>query len=83
VTIHRSHRVDVEALYLRLDRERRTRRIKWRDIANGAGVSPSTLTRIGQGSTPDADALVSLLGWLGETDLAPYITTDAEPTTTP
>lgn len=73
--ITRSRRLNVEALYLRLDRERRTRKVRWRSIALEAGVSASTLTRISQGNTPDADALVSLLAWLGETDLAPYITT--------
>lgn len=71
----RSHRFDSDALYVRLDRHRRATRIQWRDIARAAGVSPSTLTRLGQGSVPDGDALVSLLLYLGETNIAPYVIT--------
>jgi transcriptional regulator with XRE-family HTH domain len=69
-------RLDCDALYVALDRQRRQRRIQWRQIAREAGVSPSTLTRVGQGRRPDADGLARLLVWLGSTDLAPFITTD-------
>lgn len=64
---------DVEALYLALDKARRGAGIRWRDIAREAGVSPSTLTRIGQGKRPDADGLVRLLLWLGTPNIGPYI----------
>lgn len=67
--------LDPDALYVALDRQRRSRRMQWREAAREAGVSPSTFTRIGQGRRPDADGLVRLLAWLGTTDLAPYITT--------
>lgn len=76
----RSHRLDREALYVRLDRERRARRTSWRAIGREVGISSSGLTQLGQGSSLHADALVSLMAWLGETDLAPYITAQAEPT---
>lgn len=52
---------DPEALYVALDRRRRHDRMLWRDIAREAGVSPSTLTRIGQGHAPDAQGLVRLM----------------------
>lgn len=64
---------DPDALYVALDRKRRAERIKWRDVAAAADVSPSTLTRIGQNKRPDADGLARLLVWLGDTDLGPYI----------
>ena len=64
---------DHDALYVAIDRIRRQRRIHFRDIAAEAKVTPSTLTRIGQGSKPDADSLIRLLAWLGTTDLAPFI----------
>lgn len=67
-------RLDVDALYVALDRQRRRSRLTWRDIAADADVSPSTLTRIGQGRRPDVDGLVRLLAWLGTTDLTPFIT---------
>lgn len=66
-------RLDPDALYVALDRKRRTKRMSWRDVAAEVGVSPSTLSRIGQDKRPDADGLVRLLLWLGTTDLGPYI----------
>ena len=70
--------LDVEALYQALDRKRRQARLRWRDIAKEAGVSPSTLTRVGHGRRPDADGLVRLLVWLGETDVRAFIAGGAE-----
>lgn len=72
-------RLDPDALYVALDRKRRSRRMQWREIAQEASVSPSTFTRIGQGRRPDADGLVRLMLWLGTTDLAPFITRTADP----
>lgn len=69
-----SPRLDVEALYVALDGQRRRARLRWRDVAGEAGVSPSTLTRIGQGNRPDADGLVRLLLWLGQTDVRAFVT---------
>lgn len=76
---HADLRLDVEALYLALDKQRRTRRITWRTVAAEVGVSPSTFTRIGlNGRRPDVDALVRILAWLGTTDLKPYTATTPE-----
>lgn len=67
-------RLDTSALYTSLDVVRRAKGISWRDIATETGLSASTLTRLGQGTHPDADGLVSLLAWLGHADaLAPYV----------
>ena len=67
--------LDCDALYVALDRQRRARRMSWRDVLLGAGIKgPSLATRLGQGHPPAVDNLVRLLTWLGETDLKPYIT---------
>lgn len=60
---------DPEKLYEALDRRRRRKEMRWRDVAKAAGVSPSTLTRISQGKRPDADSLVRLMAWLGSFDI--------------
>jgi hypothetical protein len=65
--------LDVEALFTAVDRQRRARRIRFRDVASEAGISASTLTRLGYGHRPDVDGLVRLLAWLGTTDLAPFV----------
>lgn len=57
-------RLDVRALYAVLDEQRKSRRLSWRQVANEAGVSPSTLTRLAQGKRPDVDGFASLVGWL-------------------
>lgn len=70
-------RLDCEALYTDLDRERRRRHVRsQREVMRQAGIpGTSCLTRLGQGGAPDANNLIRLLLWLGTTDLAPYITT--------
>lgn len=69
-------KLDIEALYVALDRKRRHKHKRWRDIASESGVSPSTLTRIGHGYRPDADGLVRLLVWLDVTDISSFIIFD-------
>jgi hypothetical protein len=71
-------RLDCEALYTAVDRERRRRRVRGnREVLRQAGIGGSSLlTRLGQGHAPAADNLVRLLTWLGSLDLAPYITTE-------
>jgi hypothetical protein len=65
--------LDVDELYVALDRQRRTRRMSWRGVAAEAGTSPSTLTRMAYGASPNADALIRLLLWLGTTDVASFV----------
>jgi transcriptional regulator with XRE-family HTH domain len=72
-------RFNSDALYVEIDRRRRRRRIRWREVATEAGVSASTLTRLGQGRRPDADGVVRLMIWLGTTDLAPFIDREDAP----
>ena len=70
-------RFDAEAFYVALDRVRRQRRMSWRDIRKESSVSGSTFTRMGlDWRPPSADNLVKLLAWLGQTDIAPYVTSE-------
>jgi transcriptional regulator with XRE-family HTH domain len=63
---------DTAGFFGALDAQRRSKRLTWRDVAAGAGISASTLTRISQGKRPDVDGLASLLTWSGF-DIADFI----------
>lgn len=56
--------LDVDALYVTLDSERRQRGLSWRQVAQEAGVGPSTLSRMAQGNRPDVDSFAALVHWL-------------------
>lgn len=58
---------DADAFYEVLDAERSQRRLTWKDVAAQAGVSASTLTRLGQGRRPDVDSFARLVAWGGFT----------------
>lgn len=60
-----AEKFDNEAFYAALNATRLSRVMTWKDVAEEAGVSASTLTRIGQGKRPDVDGLASLLSWSG------------------
>lgn len=57
--------LNVRALHGALDAERKARRISWRQVAREADISPSTLSRMGNGYKPDVDAFAKLVRWLG------------------
>jgi hypothetical protein len=70
----RTVRFDPEKLYVALDRRRRELRISRRELLRQVGErTPSSITRLGQGNNPSADLLARFLVWLGDTDLAPYL----------
>ena len=56
---------DADAFYETVDGERRTRGLNWKEVAEKAGVSQSTLTRLGQGRRPDVDSFARLVAWGG------------------
>lgn len=58
-------KLDVQALYDALDQQRRVKKFSWRQVAEAAGVSPSTLSRMAQGKRPDVDSFATLVDWLG------------------
>ena len=61
----RRGRFDADAFYAALDAERRSRRYTWKQVAEEARVSASTLTRMAQGRRPDVDSLAALVAWAG------------------
>lgn len=56
---------DNRGFYRALDAERTARGLTWRQVAEAARVSASTLTRMGQGRRPDVDSLAALCRWSG------------------
>lgn len=73
------YQLDVAALWERLDKQRAARGLMWRELARELDLSASTLTRIGQGRRPDADALVTIFVWLDmDTDIVYVINRQAE-----
>lgn len=59
-----SGQVDLEHLYDALDTQREARGLTWREAAKEIGVSASTLTRLGQGASPDVEGFASMVAWL-------------------
>jgi transcriptional regulator with XRE-family HTH domain len=60
-------KIDVARLYAALDEARVARGLSWRQLAAEIGVSPSLLSRLGNGLRPDVDSFVTLVHWLGMT----------------
>lgn len=57
-------RVDIAMLYAVLDVTLTQRGVSWRQAARQMGLSPSTLSRLGRGHSPNIDAFVTMLQWL-------------------
>jgi transcriptional regulator with XRE-family HTH domain len=56
--------IDVAALYAALDAARESRDLSWRQLAREIEVSPSTLSRLGNGLNPDVNAFAAMIRWL-------------------
>jgi transcriptional regulator with XRE-family HTH domain len=56
---------DADGFYAALDSVRQSRRLNWKQVSGGTGVSASTLTRMAQGKRPDVDGLAALAAWSG------------------
>jgi transcriptional regulator with XRE-family HTH domain len=61
----RARSFDNEAFFAALDSAREARGLTWKQLASQAGVSPSTLSRVGQGRRPDVDSFAALVSWAG------------------
>jgi transcriptional regulator with XRE-family HTH domain len=57
--------INVASLYGDLNAARESRQYSWRQLAKEIGVSPSLLSRLGNGLRPDADGFATLVRWLG------------------
>ena len=62
-SVARTH-IDTAALHDALDAARMERNLSWRSLAKEIGVSPSLLSRLGNGLKPDADGFATLVSWL-------------------
>lgn len=56
--------VDVKALHAALDAARRANDLSWRKLAKELGVSPSTMSRMANGLSPDLPAFAAMTSWL-------------------
>src|SRR5580765_497621 len=56
---------NLSAFYTALDAQREAKHLSWREVAIETGVNASTLTRIGQGKSPNAENFLALTNWLG------------------
>ena len=59
------NKLNLGALVAALDAKRRAEGISWREVADQAKVSASTLTRLQQDRKPDIDTFAALVEWLG------------------
>lgn len=56
--------VDVSALHAALDEARMAKGLSWRELARQLGLSPSTMTRLGNKRSPDVNAFMVMVRWL-------------------
>jgi transcriptional regulator with XRE-family HTH domain len=56
--------VDVGGLYAALDAARASKKLSWRQLAKEIGVSPSTMTRMGNSQKPEINAFAAMVRWL-------------------
>lgn len=56
--------INTAALYSALDASRQERQLSWRALASEIGVSPSLLSRLGNGLKPDTDGFATIIAWL-------------------
>ena len=56
--------IDVAGLYAALDAARASRHLSWRQLAREMGLSPSTMSRLGNGLKPDVNAFAAMVRWL-------------------
>ncbi len=56
--------INTAALHSALDAARQERQFSWRTLASEIGVSPSLLSRLGNGLKPDTDGFATIIAWL-------------------
>lgn len=56
--------INTASLYSALDAARQERQLSWRALAGEIGVSPSLLSRLGNGLKPDTDGFATIIAWL-------------------
>ena len=63
--VQMTDKFDSDSFYAALNAERLSRQMTWKEVAEEAGINPSTLTRMSQGNKPDVNGLAALLKWSG------------------
>jgi transcriptional regulator with XRE-family HTH domain len=71
--------VDVGGLYAALDAARISKELSWRQLAKEIGVSPSTMTRMGNSQKPEINAFAAMVRWLNMPAETFMIDEDAAP----
>lgn len=61
------------ALRARLDVVRTEKGMSWREVAKEIGVSDPVFSQMARGTSVHADVFVSIMTWLGEFDIRPYV----------
>jgi len=56
---------DPKGLHALVDGIRLNRGVTWNQMARQAGISASTMTRLGQGRSPDVNGLSAIVTWSG------------------
>lgn len=56
--------INTALLRAALDAARQQRHLSWRGLAGEIGVSPSLLSRLGNGLKPDTDGFATIVAWL-------------------
>ncbi len=56
--------INTALLHSALDAARQQRQLSWRALAGEIGVSPSLLSRLGNGLKPDTDGFATIVAWL-------------------
>jgi transcriptional regulator with XRE-family HTH domain len=69
---------DAAAFFAAIDAQRQARGILWKQVAEEAQISQSTLTRLAQGKRPDVDSLAALVNWAGLSADAFVVRTNGE-----
>jgi transcriptional regulator with XRE-family HTH domain len=56
--------INTALLHSTLNAARQERQLSWRALAREIGVSPSLLSRLGNGLKPDTDGFATIVAWL-------------------
>jgi transcriptional regulator with XRE-family HTH domain len=56
--------INTALLHSTLNAARQERQLSWRALAGEIGVSPSLLSRLGNGLKPDTDGFATIVAWL-------------------
>lgn len=65
--------IDWDRVALGIDAVRQSRGMSWRAVSRATGLGDTTPSRLANGASISADALVALFVWAGISDIRPYM----------